>query len=124
MGVDNFRVELKSPYLPALVCSSRGDLPRPGKDPESGREFLDAVAVAHPALEAVRQVREQRVGLEDINHSLAEFPAVPSRNDPASEAVGNELKAIADSQGREPRLKKLRGKGRAAGPENGIRTSR
>jgi len=60
-------MELKTPYFPALVCSSRNGLPGLGKYPEPPRELLDAVAVAQPALKAVGQVREKRIRFEDID---------------------------------------------------------
>jgi hypothetical protein len=67
---------------------------------------------------------KNRVGFQNFDHRLAEFTAVSSRHNFASELVGNKLQSVADAQNGKSGVKELGGQGRAACPAYGIGTPR
>ena len=110
MRVDDLRMKLKAPNPPVLVCCCSYYVARPGECSESGREMLYAVAMTHPSLKLRGQPGKKRVGFQDIDRGLAELAAIPAGHNLAAKTMGNELKAIADSQCGNPRIEEFRGK--------------
>ncbi len=122
--MNNFGMELQTPDLSGRIAGRCNHAAGPGQNPKSLRQRVDSVAMTHPSLKLRRDIFPKHVGRRHIYESLAKLAPVTTGNYPASEAVGDQLQAITDSQCRQPESEKLGRKGRTPLPANRIGASR
>ena len=98
LGVDHLRVELDAEKPLLLVADRRVGAVVGGRaDLEARGNLGDAVAVAHPDDELVRQPLEELVSGHDRHLRLPVFAGLAGL-DPAAELLANQLHAVADAE--------------------------
>jgi hypothetical protein len=122
--MNNFGMELQPPDLSSRVAGRRNHAAGSGQNLKSLRQRVNPVAMTHPSLKLRRDIFPKHVRLGYIYESLAELAPVTTRYYPSSEAVRDQLQAIADSQRWHTESEKLGRKRRAPLSANRIGASR
>ena len=133
LGVQHLGVELHAVERPARVLERRHRRDaRRRRDREAGRGLRDRVPVRHPHRLLGGQPVEEHAGVDDGEGRTPVLGGPRTRHGPAQRG-GHRLEAVADAEGRYPRVEEARGDlrgagrvdaGRAAGQDHGLGTAR
>ena len=105
LRVDDFGMELDAVEIALRILDhGRPGVAGPAGDVETGREFFDGIAVAHPDLFQVLEAGQKPAAAQDPERGEAVF-ALGGRGDLAAEEMGHELEAVADAEDRDAEAK-------------------